>query len=95
MPTPRRDQRHAARATSRALIERDPRLIIPVGTCEQHGPHLPLGCDTIIVERLSRDLSAEFGVLLAPTVEYGVNVETEQGFRRQRVAAEENAAPAC
>ena len=52
----------AARAT-------DPRLIIPVGTCEQHGPHLPLGCDTIIVDRLADDLSAEFGVLRAPTVD--------------------------
>lgn len=63
-----------------ALVERDPRLIIPIGTCEQHGPHLPLGCDTMIVERLSGDLSAEFTVLLAPTVEYGVNVVTERGF---------------
>jgi len=63
-----------------AVIERDPRLIVPVGTCEQHGPHMPLGCDTIIVERLSSDLSAEFAVLLAPTVEYGVNVVTERGF---------------
>jgi creatinine amidohydrolase len=62
------------------LIERDPRLIIPVGTCEQHGPHLPMGGDTIIVERLARDLSAESGVLLAPTVEYGVNAETERHF---------------
>ena len=61
-----------------ALLRADPRLIIPVGTCEQHGPHLPLGCDTIIVERLAEDLSAEFGVLLAPTVEYGVNVDSER-----------------
>jgi creatinine amidohydrolase len=61
-------------------IDRDPRLIIPIGTCEQHGPHMPLSCDTIIVERLACDLSAEFGVLLAPTIEYGVNVETERGF---------------
>ncbi|HEX7020084.1 MAG TPA: creatininase family protein [Gemmatimonadaceae bacterium] len=67
-------------AEIQALIERDPRLIVASGTCEQHGPHLPLGCDTIIVERLASDLSAEFGVLLAPTVEYGVNVETERGF---------------
>ncbi len=58
----------------------DPRLIIPVGTCEQHGPHLPLGCDTIIVEHLADDLSAEYGVLRAPTVEYGVNVDTERGY---------------
>jgi creatinine amidohydrolase len=62
------------------LIGRDPRLIVPVGTCEQHGPHLPLGSDTMIVERLASDLSAEFSVLLAPSVEYGVNVETEKGF---------------
>ncbi len=62
------------------IVARDPRLIVPVGTCEQHGPHMPLGCDTIIVERLSSDLSAEFGVLCAPTVEYGVNVTTERGF---------------
>jgi creatinine amidohydrolase len=62
------------------LIAREPRLIVPVGSCDQHGPHLPVSCDTIIVERLASDLSAEFGVLLAPTVEYGVNVETERGF---------------
>src|SRR5262249_60561449 len=36
----------------RAALARDSRLLVPVGTCEQHGPHLPLGCDTLIVERL-------------------------------------------
>ncbi len=78
-PEPRRVKRMRP-AEIATLIDRDPRLIIPVGTCEQHGPHMPLGCDTIIVERLASDLSAEFAVLLAPTVEYGVNVETERGF---------------
>jgi creatinine amidohydrolase len=58
----------------------DSRLIIPVGTCEQHGPHLPLSCDTLIVERLADDLSAEFCVIRAPTVEYGVNSTTERVF---------------
>ena len=61
-----------------AVLRDDPRLIVPVGTCEQHGPHLPLGCATIIVEHLADDLSAEFGVLRAPTVEYGVNVDSER-----------------
>jgi len=60
-----------------AALRDDPRLIIPVGTCEQHGPHLPLGCDTIIVERLADDFSAELGILRAPTIEYGVNAQTE------------------
>jgi len=61
-------------------IRADSRLIIPVGTCEQHGRHLPLGADTMIVEHLSNDLSAEFGICVAPTLEYGVNVDTERGF---------------
>ena len=55
------------------LLARRPTLIVPVGTTEQHGPHLPLGCDTFIVERLADDLSAAFTVLRAPTVEFGVH----------------------
>jgi creatinine amidohydrolase len=61
-------------------VARDPRLIIPVGTCEQHGRHLPLGADTLIVEHLADELSSEFQLLRAPTLEYGVNVDTERGF---------------
>jgi creatinine amidohydrolase len=73
----------------RLHLARDPRLIVPVGTTEHHGPHLPLGCDTIIVERLADDLSAEFQVLRAPTIEYGVNAATPEhhpgsaGIRRK------------
>ena len=57
------------------LLQR-PTLIVPVGTTEQHGPHLPLGCDTIIVERLADDLSESFAIPRAPTVEYGVHATT-------------------
>ena len=64
----------------RLILERDSRLLVPVGTCEQHGPHLPLGCDTIIVERLADDLSATFDILRAPTVEYGVNTATKRPY---------------
>jgi creatinine amidohydrolase len=60
----------------RTRLQERPGLIVPVGTTEQHGPHLPLGCDTIIVEHLADDLSAEFGILRAPTVEYGVHAPT-------------------
>jgi creatinine amidohydrolase len=59
-------------AVRERLLER-PTLIVPVGTTEQHGPHLPLGCDTIIVERLADDLSTAFGVPRSPTLEYGVH----------------------
>ncbi len=61
-------------------LEHDRRLIVPVGSCEQHGRHLPLGTDSVMAERLAHDLSAEFGVLVAPTLAYGVNVDTEQDY---------------
>jgi creatinine amidohydrolase len=62
-------------AVGERLLQR-PTLIVPVGTTEQHGPHLPLGCDTIIIERLADDLSAAFGIPRTPTVEYGVHATT-------------------
>jgi creatinine amidohydrolase len=67
-------------ARVRAILARDPRLIVPVGTTEQHGPHLPLGADTVLIERLADDLSAEFQVLRAPTIEYGVNASTRARY---------------
>jgi creatinine amidohydrolase len=57
---------------ARAALAADPRLIVPVGTIAPHGT-LPLGTDSLIVDRLADDLSAEFQVLRAPTIEYGVN----------------------
>ena len=59
-------------------IASNPRLIVPAGTCEQHGPHLPMGSDAIIVDRLADDLSAEFRIVRAPTIEYGVNAVTPE-----------------
>lgn len=56
-----------------ASLLKDARLLVPVGTLAAHGPHLPLGVDTIIVDHLADDLSARFGILRAPTIEYGVN----------------------
>jgi len=70
--TPWRLKELPPEAVERCLARR-PTLIVPVGSTEQHGAHLPLGIDTILVERLADDLSARFGVLRAPAVEYGAN----------------------
>jgi len=59
-------------------IAANPKLIVPAGTCEPHGRHLPMGCDALIVERLADDLSAEFRIVTAPTIAYGVNADSTQ-----------------
>ena len=55
-------------------------MIVPVGSCDQHGPHLPVGASTRIAEALADDLSREFGVLRAPTLHYGVTVPGERDY---------------
>ena len=51
-----------------ATIER-PILAVPVGSCEQHGPHLPLGTDSIVAEALCTQLSAANSrVVIGPTL---------------------------
>jgi len=52
----------------------DPRLILPVGALEQHGPHLPLGTNIVIAQRVAREVSQRLGILRAPTFSYGVTV---------------------
>lgn len=63
-----------------AHLEGDRRLIVPVGACDQSGPHLPIGAGTCVAESLARDLSQEFGVLRAPTFTYGVNLPGEEAY---------------
>jgi creatinine amidohydrolase len=53
-------------------LARDPRLILPVGALIQHGPHLPLGTNTLIVERVAMEVARGSRILMAPTFRYGV-----------------------
>jgi creatinine amidohydrolase len=59
-------------------LERSDALIVPIGTCEQHGLHLPLSTDTIIAEAFAEAVAARTGVLIAPTVAYGVNLPCDR-----------------
>jgi creatinine amidohydrolase len=47
-------------------------VIIPFGSVEEHGPHLPLGTDTIHVYEISKLAAAQAAVFVAPPLFYGV-----------------------
>ena len=49
--------------------------IIPIGSIEQHGPHLPISTDSDIVTEVAKRLSEMKGYLLLPTITYGVSFE--------------------
>lgn len=49
--------------------------VIPVGSIEQHGPHLPISTDSDIVTEIARRLSERENFLLLPTITYGVSFE--------------------
>lgn len=56
----------------RRLLARDARLILHVGALDHHGPHLPLGANTLIAERVALDLSGRLQLAVAPTFHYGL-----------------------
>jgi creatinine amidohydrolase len=61
-----------------SYLERSRSLIVPVGTCEQHGRHLPLSTDTLIAEAFAAAVSEATEVALAPTLSYGVNLPCDR-----------------
>lgn len=74
-------------STSKQLKDRHPTLVIPLGSTEQHGPHLPLDTDTRIATSVAtavtdclNESDADIGhYLLSPAIPYGAAGEHE-GF---------------
>ncbi|MBB3129061.1 creatinine amidohydrolase [Paenibacillus rhizosphaerae] len=52
-------------------IRRHRTAILPVGAVEAHGPHLPLGTDNLLAERLADKLAARTCGFVLPTLPYG------------------------
>jgi mycofactocin precursor peptide peptidase len=64
------------------LARRRPLLAVPLGSCEQHGPHLPLDTDTRIATALAEALVASFDpgdVVVAPPITISASGE-HHGF---------------
>ncbi len=49
--------------------------VIPVGSIEQHGPHLPISTDSDIVTEVAKRICKKNRYLLLPTINYGISNE--------------------
>jgi creatinine amidohydrolase len=54
------------------LVARSAIAVIPMGSTEQHGPHLPNGTDTFVAELIAMDVARELDALYVPFGPYGV-----------------------
>jgi len=62
-------------------IKKDPKFaIIPVGSLEQHGDHLPVSTDSIIAEYLAENVSKSIHAICLPVLSIGVSFEHEPMF---------------
>src|SRR5699024_5807475 len=55
----------------KAKIDQSKLAILPIGAVEAHGPHLPLGTDNLLAERLSEKVAEQVNGILLPTLPYG------------------------
>ena len=61
-----------------SYFETESLALVPLGSTEQHGPHLPEGTDHLIAEAFAREAADRAGVLRTPTVTVGVSSHHRQ-----------------
>ena len=59
-------------AQAKEAFEKDPIIVIPVGSTEQHGTQGALGTDFMVPSYLADHVEDVDNVIVAPTVPYGV-----------------------
>lgn len=78
----KRESRLLAECTAReveAYLESGFRVIVPTGATEQHGPHAPMGTDSLLATEVSLRLANRIGALVAPAFPYGLSGD-HRGF---------------
>lgn len=45
-------------------------MLVPVGSLEQHGSHLPIGTDTLVAVEIARRVGEKSGLVVAPPIYY-------------------------
>ncbi|ULJ64512.1 creatininase [Wielerella bovis] len=54
-------------------------MLVPVGAVEQHGPHMPLGVDTILSTKMAELVAEKIDGLVAPTIAFGYKSQPRSG----------------
>ena len=62
------------------IITKVQRAIIPVGSLEQHGEHLPVSTDSLIVENIARLVAKQVPSFVLPPILFGVSYEHRPMF---------------
>lgn len=60
-------------------VKDDPIVFLPIGSVEQHGPHLPLATDTLLPLAVAQQVAERVGGLVAPPVAYGYKSQPKSG----------------
>jgi creatinine amidohydrolase len=61
-------------------LKKTKRAIIPIGSLEQHGEHLPVSTDILIADYIARRVADRVGSFILPGVSYGVSFEHKPMF---------------
>lgn len=63
----------------RLYLEEDDRIVLPFGSIENNGPHLPLGTDLLVAAAVAEASAGEAGVVIAPAIPWGLS-SVNMGF---------------
>ena len=63
----------------RQFFKKGDTAIVPIGTTEQHGPHLPYLTDTLIPTEIAERVAGKIGAAVAPALPYGLS-QSHIGF---------------
>jgi creatinine amidohydrolase len=57
-----------------SYLETDDRIIVPLGSTEQHGPRAVFGTDHLIPEAIGREVADKTATIVAPTIAIGMSI---------------------
>ncbi|HJS82883.1 MAG TPA: creatininase family protein [Nitrososphaera sp.] len=64
----------------KSALRKTKKAILPIGSLEQHGPHLPVSTDSLITEHIARMVAERTGAFVLPVMTYGVSFEHKPMF---------------